>query len=82
LHEYWFFGGVVFFDPATTLESVLTMQVVTPTSRSLQRSKMMASYSAMLFVHLSKSSVKRRRVSYLYLSPMGDVMIAAAPTPA
>jgi hypothetical protein len=43
---------------------------------------MTASYSARLFVHLSKSSAKRRHVLYLYLSHMGDVMIAAAPTPA
>jgi hypothetical protein len=34
-----------------------------------------------LFVHLSDSSVKLRRATYLYLIPMGDVMIAAVPAP-
>jgi hypothetical protein len=53
--------------PATILESVLTMHVVTPRSRSLWSLRMMASYSAILFVHLSYSSVKRRRVACLYL---------------
>jgi hypothetical protein len=42
---------------------------------------MMASYSAILFMHLSESSVKQRRMTYLYLSPVGDVMIVAAPAP-
>jgi hypothetical protein len=58
------------------------MQVVTPRARSLQSPKMTASYSVMLFVHLSDSSAKQRRVAYLYLSPAGDVMIATPPTPA
>jgi hypothetical protein len=43
--------------------------------------KMTASYLAMLFVHLSESSAKQRRVAYLYLSPVGDVMIVAASAP-
>jgi hypothetical protein len=43
---------------------------------------MNVSYSAMLFVHLSESNAKQRRTTYLYLSPVGDVMIAAAPAPA
>jgi hypothetical protein len=42
---------------------------------------MIALCSAMLFVHLSESSAKRRRVMYLHLSPMGDVMIVAAQAP-
>jgi hypothetical protein len=64
------------------LESVLIMQVVTPRARSLQSPRMTASYSAMLFVHLSDSSAKLRCAAYLYLSPAGDVMIAAVPAPA
>jgi hypothetical protein len=40
---------------------------------------MTASYSGMLFVYLSDSSAKRRLATYLYLSPVGDVMIVAAP---
>jgi hypothetical protein len=42
---------------------------------------MTVSYSAMLFVHLSDSSAKWRLAAYLYLSPVSDVMIVAAPTP-
>jgi hypothetical protein len=68
--------------PTTTLESVLTMQVVTPSALSLRRPRMMASYSAMLFMHLSDSKAKLRRAAYLCLMPVGDVIIAAAPTPA
>jgi hypothetical protein len=65
----------------TTLESVLTMHVVTLRARSLRRPKVSASYSVMLFVHLSESSEKQRCAEYLCLSPTGDVMIAAAPVP-
>jgi hypothetical protein len=43
---------------------------------------MTASYSAMLFVHLSDSRAKLRRVAYLCLTPAGEVMTAAAPAPA
>jgi hypothetical protein len=43
---------------------------------------MMASYSAMFLVHLSDSKAKLRRAAYLYLTPVGEVMIAAAPAPA
>jgi hypothetical protein len=43
---------------------------------------MTASYSAILLVHLSDSKAKLRRATYLYLTPMGDVIIAAAPAPA
>jgi hypothetical protein len=57
------------------------MQVVTLRARSLRSPKMTASYSAILFVHLSDSSVKRRRAMYLYLSHVGYVMIVAAPAP-
>jgi hypothetical protein len=64
------------------MESVLTMHVVTLRARSLRRPKIIASYSAMLFVHLSESSAKRRRATYLCLSPVGDVMITVAPVPA
>jgi hypothetical protein len=68
--------------PATTLESVLTMQVVTPSALSLRRPRMTASYSAMLLVHLPDSRAKLRRAAYLCLTPVGDVIIAAAPAPA
>jgi hypothetical protein len=43
---------------------------------------MTASYSAMLFVHLSDSRVKLKRAAYLCLTPAGEVMTAAAPAPA
>jgi hypothetical protein len=43
---------------------------------------MTTSYSAILLVHLLDSKAKLRRAAYLYLTPMGDVMIAAAPAPA
>jgi hypothetical protein len=65
-----------------TLESVLMMHVVMPRARSLRSPRMTASYSAMLFVHLFDSIAKLRRATYMYLTPMGDVMIAAAPAPA
>jgi hypothetical protein len=39
-------------------------------------------YSAMLFVHLSDSRAKLKRVAYLCLTPAGEVMTAAAPAPA
>jgi hypothetical protein len=68
--------------PTTTLEFVLTMQVVTPSALSLRRPRMTASYSAMLLVHLSDSKAKLRRAAYLCLTPVGDVIIAAAPAPA
>jgi hypothetical protein len=67
--------------PATTLESILTMHVVTPSARNLRRPRMTASYSAILLVHRSDSKVKLRRVAYLCLTPVGDVIIVAAPTP-
>jgi hypothetical protein len=68
--------------PTTTLESVLTMQLVTPSALSLRRPRMTASYSAMLLVHLLDSKAKLRRAAYLCLTPVGDVIIAAAPAPA
>jgi hypothetical protein len=43
---------------------------------------MTASYSAILLVHLSDSKAKLRRAAYLYLTPMGDVIIIVAPAPA
>jgi hypothetical protein len=43
---------------------------------------MTASYSATLLVHLLDSRAKLRRATYLCLTPVGDVMIAAAPAPA
>jgi hypothetical protein len=42
--------------PTINLESVLTMHVVTPRARSLWSPSMSASYSDILFVHLSDSS--------------------------
>jgi hypothetical protein len=67
--------------PVTILESVLTMHIVTPRARSLQSPRMTASYSTILFVHLSVSSAKQRRAAYLYLSLVGDVIIVAVPRP-
>jgi hypothetical protein len=43
---------------------------------------MTSSYSAMLLVHLSDSKAKLRRAAYLYLTPVGEVIIATAPAPA
>jgi hypothetical protein len=43
---------------------------------------MTASFSAMLFVHLSDSKAKLRRAAYLCLMHVGDVIIAVAPAPA
>jgi hypothetical protein len=68
--------------PVTILESILTMHVVTPRARSLRSLRMTTSYSTILFMHLSDSSAKRRRATYLYLRPVGDVIIVAAPAPA
>jgi hypothetical protein len=68
--------------PVTILESVLTMQVVTPRALSFRSPRMTASYSAMLFVHLFDSSTKLRGATYLYLTPEDDVMTAATPAPA
>jgi hypothetical protein len=68
--------------PATTLESVLIMHVVTPRAHNLRSPRMTASYSAMLLVHLSNSKAKLRRIAYLYLTLVSDVIIAAAPAPA
>jgi hypothetical protein len=68
--------------PATILELVLTMHVVTPRACNLWSPRMTASYSAILFMHLSDSSAKRRHAAYLYLRLVGDVIIAAAPVPA
>jgi hypothetical protein len=62
--------------PVTILESILMMQVQTPRALSLLSPRMIASYSAMLFVHLSESFVKLRWVVYLYLNPDGVVRTA------
>jgi hypothetical protein len=58
------------------------MQVVTPSAFSLRRPRITASYSAMLFGHRLDSRAKLRRAAYLCLTPVGDVIIAAAPAPA
>jgi hypothetical protein len=42
---------------------------------------MTALYSSILLVHLSDSKAKLRRAAYLYLTPVGDVIITAAPAP-
>jgi hypothetical protein len=68
--------------PATTLESVLIVHVVTPRARNLRSPRRTASYSTMLLVHQSDSKAKLRRAAYLYLRPASDMIIAAAPTPA
>jgi hypothetical protein len=58
------------------------MHVVTPRARNLRSPRTTASYSAMLLVHLSDSKAKLRCAAYLYLTLVGDVIIAAAPAPA
>jgi hypothetical protein len=58
------------------------MQVVTPSALSLRGSRMTTSYSAILLVHLSESKAKLRHAAYLCLTPVGEVMTAAAPAPA
>jgi hypothetical protein len=58
------------------------MHVVTPSAHSLRRPRMTASYSATLLVHMSDSKANLRRAAYLCLTPVGDVMTAAAPAPA
>jgi hypothetical protein len=67
--------------PATSSESVLTMHVVTPRALSFRSPRMIASYSSMLFVHLFDSSAKLRCVTYLYLTPKGDMIIGIEPAP-
>lgn len=42
---------------------------------------MIASYFVMLFVYLSESFVKLRRVAYLYLDPKGAVNTSATLAP-
>lgn len=61
---------------ATILESILTMHVLTPWALNLRRPRIIASYSAMLFVHQSVSREKLRRAAYLYLV-LDGVMIMA-----
>jgi hypothetical protein len=68
--------------PATILKSVLTIHIVTPRAHSLRSPRMTVSYSAILFVYLSDSRKKRRCTTYLYLRPVGDVIIDATPAPA
>jgi hypothetical protein len=63
--------------PATILESVFTIHVATPRALSFRSPRMTTSYSSMLFMHLSDSSAKLRRAAYLYLRPVGDVIIVA-----
>ena len=58
------------------------IHVVTLRALSLRRPRITASYSAILFVHLSDSRVKLRRAAYLCLTPAGEVTTAAAPAPA
>jgi hypothetical protein len=48
---------------------------------NLRRPRMMASYSAILLVHLSDSKAKLRCAVYLCLTPVGDVIIADVPAP-
>jgi hypothetical protein len=54
--------------PATILELVLTMHVVTPRALSLRSPRMTASYSVILSVHLSDLSAKLRCAAYPYLA--------------
>jgi hypothetical protein len=58
------------------------IHVVTPRALSLRRPRITASYSNILFVHLSDSRAKLRRAAYLCLIPAREVTIAATPAPA
>jgi hypothetical protein len=64
---------------AITLESMFSVQYWTHIARSLRRPNSIASYSAMLLLHLSTSTVNCSHAAYLSLMPEGDVSIAAAP---
>jgi hypothetical protein len=63
---------------AITLEFVFSMQFWTPIARNLRSPNSIASYSAMLLLHLSASAVNCKRATYLNLMLEGDVRIAAA----
>jgi hypothetical protein len=50
-------------------------------AHSLRSPNSIASYSAMLLVHLSVSLVNYNRLAYLNFMSEGDIRTAAAPTP-
>ena len=60
-----------------TWELVLIIARLAESAQSFDRAKMIASYSAMLLVHLNSSLA-----TYLSLMPEGEVSIAPIPTPA
>jgi hypothetical protein len=64
---------------AITLESVFSVQFWTPIARNLRNPNNIASYSAMLLLHLSIYAVNYKHAVYLSLMPEGDIRIAAAP---
>lgn len=64
--------------PTITLESILTMKVLTLSALSLRSPRMTALYSAILLLHLSVLRAKLKRAAYLYLAPDGVVIIATA----
>jgi hypothetical protein len=57
------------------------MQRWTPIAPNLWRPSNIASYSAMLLLHLSVSTVNYNRPAYLNFMPEGDFSIAATPAP-
>jgi hypothetical protein len=66
---------------AITLESIFRMQRCTPNACNLWRPNSIASYSAMLLLHLSASALNYSHAAYHNLIPEGDFNIAAAPAP-
>jgi hypothetical protein len=62
-----------------TFECVLIMHLWTPMARSLWNPKSRASYSVMLFVHLSVSLINYNLVTYPNLIHDGELNMAAAP---
>jgi hypothetical protein len=67
--------------PAITFKYVFNMQFWTPIALNLRRPSSTASYSAILFLHLSVSTVNYKCAAYLSLMPEGDIKIVAAPAP-
>jgi hypothetical protein len=67
--------------PAITFESVFNVQRSTHMARSFRRPNSTTSYSAMLLLHLSASTVNYSRATYLNLMPEGDFSITVAPAP-
>jgi hypothetical protein len=68
--------------PATTLDYVRRVHLWTPIALNLQSPSNMASYSAMLLVHLSASLLNYNLAAWHNLIPEGEISMVAAPAPA